>query len=80
MTEKIMVDYCPICGVWVEDSKSLVAGSKNQHKCNQKTLNAIDAAHKRDDDEPHYTSFNVSLHERYKDGFGLFGRKKENMR
>ena len=78
MTEKIMGGCCPICGVWCEDSKYLVAGSKNQHRCSQKVLSAIDAAHQRDDDEPHSTSLNIPIGERFKDGFGLFGRKKED--
>ena len=68
---------CPICGELVQDQHSLIAGYKNQHRCNQRTLNAIDAAHQKDD-EPHPRSLNMTTEERYKDGFGLFGRKKED--
>ena len=70
---------CPICGELVQNQLFLVAIRQNQHRCNQRTLNAIDAAHQKDD-EPHPRSLNMTTEERYKDGFGLFGRKKEDNR
>lgn len=55
-------DLCPICG------KRFTEGYQN-HKCSEKTLKRIDAAHKRSDED--ILPRGMSFYERLREGFNL---------
>lgn len=47
-----VADYCPICGQWVHPSLSLVADGGPQHRCKQRTLEAMDRQRGEDRSDP----------------------------